>query len=148
MTRRNMEGLATILRWKDPDGSHVFNVDEMVSFKTLGKVIDQLPLLKTYTKKVTVDVKGKKTTAVLATHSLDDVTRRLLQMVPLEVMAFHARDGHTRYTCHARNNIHLHLPSLPTISTNFWHGDYFRTCGRIATLAAACACALKTAPTW
>ena len=47
MTRRNMQGLATILQWKDDDGSNAFNIDEMVSHKTLGKVIDQLPLLKT-----------------------------------------------------------------------------------------------------
>ena len=82
----------------------------MVSHKTLGKVIDQLPLLKTYVKKVVTIVKGKKSTALMASHSLDDVTRRLLQMVPLDLMVFHAKDGHTRYVV-------IPLHSTPLYST-------------------------------
>ena len=112
MTRRNMQGLATILQWKDDDGSNAFNIDEMVSHKTLGKVIDQLPLLKTYVKKVVTIVKGKKSTALMASHSLDDVTRRLLQMVPLDLMVFHAKNGHTRYVLIPLHSTPHHYPPL------------------------------------
>jgi hypothetical protein len=108
MTRTTMTGMATILRWKDADGNYVFDVDEMVRFDTLPRMIDQLPLLNTYIKMIsTVNQKGKITSNALATHSLTDVTRRLLQLVPLELMVFHAKQGHTR--------------------TDFWHGDYFRS---------------------
>jgi hypothetical protein len=95
-----MTGMATILRWKDADGNYVFDVDEMVGFDTLPRMIDQLLLLKTYIKMIsTVNQKGKMTSAALATHSLTDVTRRLLQLVPLELMVFHAtsaKQGHTK----------------------------------------------------
>jgi hypothetical protein len=98
MTRTTMVGLATILRWKDADGNYVFKVEDMVAFDTLPNLLDQLPLLKTYIKTiVTVNEKGKTSSQALATHSLTDVTRRLLQLVPLDLMVFHAKQGHTRY---------------------------------------------------
>ena len=97
MNRRTMTGLTTILRWKDADGNYVFKVEDMVGFNTLPKLLDQLPMLKQLVKKIeTVSVKGKKANALLATHTLFDVTKRLLQLTPLDQMVFHAKNGPTR----------------------------------------------------
>ena len=93
-----MRGMQMTHRWTDDEGQPTVKVEDMVHFDTLPKLLDQLPLLKTMLQKVeTVNKKGKKTTALMATHSLTDVTRRLLQLVPLDLLVFHAKQGKTRW---------------------------------------------------
>ena len=97
MTRRHMAFMRSTLQWEDAAGNPVFEPRKMVSHKLLSELTKQLPLLKTYVRRVTTEVKGVTSTALMGQHTVEDVLVRLLQMTPLDEFVFHARDGKSRF---------------------------------------------------
>lgn len=97
MTRRHMAFMRKTLQWQDGAGNAMFKPSEMKAHKLLPELTKQLPLLKTYVRRVTTEVKGVTSTALMGQHAVEDVLVRLLQMTPLDEFVFHARDGNFRY---------------------------------------------------
>ena len=93
MTQKHMDFLRKTLLWEDSAGNRVFKPHEMVSHKLLPELTKQLPLLTMYIRRVTTEVKGITSTALMGQHAVEDVLVRLLQMTPLEEFVFRARDG-------------------------------------------------------